>query len=393
MDKFITTRSRFPAIHMASAGISELDELYGYVIHAVPVHDRTEIRYNPEFLRTFTYHIPNFGETPEYIKLRDRSEHLRTLLRDLSPNAPTAADYNIFHIPKASGGLRTITAPNTELKTTQQKILKVFQHDMRVNVHDCAFAYVQHRTIRDALVRHQANNSKWFLKIDLQDFFPSLDKAFLLQQLERNATFHPSTTTEMYYGRIASGRIDRILDYCLYNNALPQGAPTSPILSNLAMIPIDYELTKRLWEFEGHHFVYTRYADDLLISSYTKFDPQDVVNLLVAILEPTPLKINPAKIRFGSSSGSNWNLGLMLNRDNDITVGHKTKEHFRTLLHRFLTSAEAGHPWPPEETRSLEGQRAWIYSIEPEWTNRIVRDYESSYSTHPYRDIVKAILS
>ena len=65
------------------------------------------------------------------------------------------------------------------------------------------------------------------------------------------------------YGR---DELQKALSLCFLNNGLPQGTPISPFITNVMMIAIDHKISKTLRDFDSRRFVYTRYADDLLIS-------------------------------------------------------------------------------------------------------------------------------
>jgi len=86
------------------------------------------------------------------------------------------------------------------------------------------------------------------------------------------------------------------------------------------MIPLDYRIFN--WAAE-HKLVYTRYADDMMISGQENFPWQDVVKFIKEVLAEfnAPYEIKKEKTRFGSVKGANWNLGLMVNGNYDITVG------------------------------------------------------------------------
>ena len=81
--------------------------------------------------------------------------------------------YNTFYIPKKSGGLRRIDAPKPELMDALRRLKTIFEEDFHVLYHTSAFAYIKKRCAVDAVKRHQKNNSKWFRKLDLHDFFGS----------------------------------------------------------------------------------------------------------------------------------------------------------------------------------------------------------------------------
>ena len=84
------------------------------------------------------------------------------------------ADYYEFHIPKRSGGLRTITAPNPELKQLQSDYVKMLEDNNSTRYHNSCYSYTKGRSAADAVRVHQANKSNWFIKLDIKNFFPSI---------------------------------------------------------------------------------------------------------------------------------------------------------------------------------------------------------------------------
>lgn len=386
--RYFTSYAKYSPTEPPSETQKFFDELYD-VQSDIPKYE-----YTPGFFRTYT-RILNM-DTMRHVPITgSKSIAMRAITSNDFMYGRQNLDgmYDIFHIPKRSGGLRTISAPKPELMALQKDILNWMAFTVKLLPHDCAFAYVQHRSVKDVLIRHQRNGSRWFLKLDIKDFFPSMNPDFVLSQLMRNGAvsgpFEP--------GRASwTRRRDQwksILEPCFLNNGLPQGAPTSPLLSNIVMVPIDFTLAGQLWNFNKHHFIYTRYADDILISCKEKFNPQEVVTLVEKTLEDTPLRLNLKKTRFGSSAGANWNLGMMYNAKGDITLGHKRKARFRSMLHNFMMDFKNNQPWSIEDTRKLDGEQAWFRTVEPDWTKRILRTYETEYAGVPYRAMVKAILN
>ena len=393
MKLYLTTRSQYTPTELPTDTQKFFDTLYGVETKSMPI--RAE--YSNHFFRTFTRTAederlfasglrtwPNRGL---HTKSREANKSAN-FMHEHSNDMNTM--YDTFHIPKKTGGLRTISAPKPELKVRQREIKDWIIDTMKALPHDCAFAYVQHRTGKDALIRHQRNESRWFLKVDLKDFFPSLTTDFVTLQLMKNAAFNKFQPSSRYYAD-ALMIWNEILAPCFLNGALPQGAVTSPLLSNLAMVPTDFEISGELFNLNKHRFIYTRYADDLLISCKEKFNPEDVLVILRKHLGQ--LTINDKKTRFGSSAGANWNLGIMYNDQFNLTIGHKRKARFRSALFSFLKDATAGKPWSIEDTRKLDGERAWFASIEPEWMNRIVHEYAIQYADTDFRTIVNSILN
>ena len=134
------------------------------------------------------------------------------------------------------------------------------------------------------------------------------------------------------------------------NGGLPQGTPISPLITNVMMIPVDFKLSNTLRNFEKQSFIYTRYADDFIISSKYDFDVRSVEELVVKYIEqlwcPVHNQCKQDSVWF--ISGRNWNLGVMLNKDNEITVGHKRKSQFQSMLYNYITDKNNGVTWGTE---------------------------------------------
>jgi len=293
--------------------------------------------------------------------------------------------YTSFRIPKHSGGFRTINAPIPQLKELQRRIIFYLTHTRMhtypiVYSHDCAYAYIKGRSALDALKVHQKNNSRWFLKLDIQDFFPSFNREFILKQINQ---IYP-------WSEIGESIWSDILDVCMLNDGLPQGAPTSPMLTNILMVPVDYHLNKALWAYERNVIKYTRYADDLLISSRVDMRKDELISLVKDVLKDTPLKIKTEKTRYGSNAGRNWNLGIMLNQHNQLTLGHKRKKEIKNLVYHFMRSPGT---WLHEDIHNLQGQVAYMKHVEPEYTAYILKKIQKSTdSIISFEDMVKLML-
>ena len=94
------------------------------------------------------------------------------------------------------------------------------------------------------------------------------------------------------------------------------------------------------------------------------------------ILKDTPLKIKYEKTRLGSINGSNWNLGLMLNKDNVITVGHEKKRKYKATIDQFLRSPEN---YDTKEIQKLSGITAYYMHIEPDYFRHIINKYNAKH--------------
>lgn len=277
-----------------------------------------------------------------------------------------SSEYNTFYIPKKSGGLRRIDAPNYEL-TTALRYLKGIFDSAGTLYHTNAYAYIKHRSTIDAVKRHQQNESKWFAKFDLHDFFGSTTPDFVINTFSMVYPF-----SEVLRDPIGSEEFRKAISLAFLNGGLPQGTPVSPTITNIMMIPFDYAFTKYC---RSKSLVYTRYADDFIVSSRARFDFRTVESEICRILSAikAPFSLNKSKTRFGSSSGSNWNLGVVLNKDNNITIGHRNKRRFETMLFNYAMDRKNGKSWQLDDVRTLSGLWSYYSMVERDAISRIVK--------------------
>ena len=284
-------------------------------------------------------------------------------------NVPRKDLYDEFRIPKKKGGLRKINAPHQELMDALRKLKTIFEEDFGALYHTSAFAYIKRRSTIDAIKRHQANESRWFAKYDLSDFFGSTTLDFVLKMLSIIYPF-----SEVISDQEGKRELTTALELAFLDGGLPQGTPISPIITNIMMIPVDYKLSNTLRDYEKQYFIYTRYADDFIISSRYNFDFHNVEGLISKTLADfgAPFTINRDKTRYGSSAGSNWNLGLMLGHQNKITVGYKNIKIFKAMLHNFVRDTTNGIQWSREDVQVLEGYRNYYRMVEKNTIDAIV---------------------
>lgn len=302
----------------------------------------------------------------EYYKNPEKLKKLVNIIRDFNDkyeglrSADRKSLYYEFKIPKHSGGLRTIDAPNDDLKSALYELKDIFESTFNALYHTAAFAYVRKRCNIDAIVRHQRNESKWFSKLDFSDFFGSITPGFTLNMLGRIYPFCMIAEDE-------NGRreLEKALDLAFLNGKLPQGTPISPLITNLIMVPIDHKLSNTLRNYNNNRFVYTRYADDMTISSRYQFTLKEITDLVEATVNEfnAPLKLNRKKSRLGSSSGSNYNLGVLLNKDNEITVGHRRLKQFEAMTHQFAMDVRSGRAWSRDDVLHFAGLAAYYKMV------------------------------
>lgn len=322
----------------------------------------------------FTSRIDTDALIRKLVRFNDQTEALRAQERSTL--------YETFHIPKKSGGLRRIDAPKPELMNALRNLKTIFEEDFHALYHTSAFAYVKNRCTVDAVRRHQKNNSKWFGKLDLHDFFGSTTLDYVIKMFSMVFPF-----SEIVKFPNGEAELRKALDLAFLNGGLPQGTPLSPLITNVMMIPVDYKLANAFRDFDKQRFIYTRYADDFIISSKVDFDVHRVEKLVVDTLHEfgAPFTINESKTRYGSSAGRNWNLGVMLNKDNEITVGHKKKRQFQSMLYNYITDKRKGISWPREDIQTMQGLHSYYRMVEPETIDAIVKHTNEKMETDVLR--------
>ena len=153
--------------------------------------------------------------------------------------------YRPFRIKKRSGGERVIDEPEEQLKRVQRLILRRLLG--RLRSHPAAHGFERGRSIVTAALPHARRAV--VLRMDVQEFFPSTSADRVLSYFRR-----------IGWGAEAAGLLARL---CTHRSGLPQGAPTSPRLSNLVNFRLDARLAARA---RTHGASYTRYADDMTFS-------------------------------------------------------------------------------------------------------------------------------
>lgn len=308
--------------------------------------------------------------------------------------------YDTFWVPKNSSKpghmkWRRIDSPCGELKQCLSELKCIFECMMDgCFYHTAAFAYIPGRSARDAVRKHANNKSNWFLKLDFSNFFGSTTIDFVLNMLSEVFPF--SEIVKVERGREA---LKNCLNLGFLNGGLPQGTPLSPTLTNIMMIVIDYKINKSLNDIKvvspsenEFSFVYTRYADDIIISNRINFDKDKIIALVKSVLAEynAPFKINDTKTQYRSNAGSNWMLGLMLNQEHKVTVGYKRKKLLKATITRYMTERSSGIYWDLEDVQHLQGEIAYCHAIEPETIDYILNSYSVKFGN--IKEAIKADL-
>lgn len=275
----------------------------------------------------------------------------------------TESFYRAFTIPKRSGGKRSIVSPYPSLLEAQRWIL---EHILgKVKMSACVTGFRTEKSIVDNARIHCGRSE--LLKIDLKDFFPSIGFSRVM-----------NVFTSRGYPREIAFLLSRL---CTLDDALPQGAASSPMLSNIICRRMDARFYKVC---KVNRLKYTRYADDITISG--KEIPKGIARMFFEIIEDEEFTVNQKKIRFVKEGEKKIVTGL------DITSGfprvpRKFRRDLRRDIYYVWSSGLAAHVsrrkiFHPQYVSHLEGRVNFWRQVEPECPQLAVVQ-------HRLKDIIK----
>ena len=288
-----------------------------------------------------------------------------------------ATKYKTFEIPKRNGGTRIINAPGDALKLVQKKLSILLQdcldeiNHARNRKDRIAHGFKRGRSIITNASQHR--NRRYVFNIDLEDFFPSINFGRVRGYFIRDNSFALNENVATVIAQIAC-----------HENALPQGSPCSPVVSNLIGHMLDLHLV-RLASSVG--CTYSRYADDLTFSTNKKDFPTEIAlpsdaephlwvpgTELKRLIGHSGFRINAAKTHMHYRTSRQEVTGLIVNKK--INVRHEYRHTVRAMVHSLLTkgSFEAYAPTEKAGTvttekrqgtgNQLHGMLAFIDSID-----------------------------
>lgn len=223
--------------------------------------------------------------------------------------------YYTFRIPKGNGKFRKITAPREELKQAQREVIANLSH---IKVSRDAMGFTEGKSIVTNAKKHIGQ--PFIMNIDMKDFFPSVTKEMVIEALIREG--------------IDNELAEKMAALCTLHGVLPQGAPSSPFLSNIVCKPMDKKISKLCTNVK-----YTRYADDITISG-NKEDVIETIKKVIEIVKSYSLKINYRKVK-GYHKGVRQEVtGIVVNEKPNVSRDNVMQ--FRAKLHNIKCAIKDG---------------------------------------------------
>lgn len=285
--------------------------------------------------------------------------------------------YSQFKIAKRSGKVRTITAPDRRLKIIQSKLAALLDqlYRQRHPVH----GFVSERSVKTNAEAH--GHRRFVVNLDIQDFFPTI-------------------TEKRIAGLLRALGVDRrvseiVARLCCHMGHLPQGAPTSPVLSNMICYRLDTDL---LLVAKSVRAIYTRYADDITFSSYQpptllfeaaipgagRFSPSVLAPQLRAAITSNGFVVNPEKAHYAERNSRRMVTGVKINAG--LNVDRRYIRRIRAMLHSIekLCLADAQTRYDSSGGKGalaahLRGKIAYVAHLKGQ-TDPVVRSLAQRYN-------------
>ncbi len=329
--------------------------------------------------------LQSSGELASHLGISPRQ--LKWLTRNRRP--PTqqpdqrSEHYDYRWIKKRSTGSRLVESPKFFLKQAQRLLLDdVLRH---IPTHPSAHGFCRRRSVHTFVEEHIGK--RFCLKMDLQDFFPSI-QAGRIYGLFRSVGFPlevtgsltrlctnsapPSVIEEMRPAGVRGAfEVSK-----LYGTAhLPQGAPTSPMLANL----IAFRLDSRLAGFADSLGVsYSRYADDLLFSGDQEFARRSkgFATAAASIVTEEGFHVNFRKTRFVNQSQRQMAAGIVINQKKNLA--RREFDQLKAILFNCVKhgGSSQNRNNQPNFEASLAGRIAWVSQLNRRRGNTLLRLFQ-----------------
>ncbi|MBP0030484.1 reverse transcriptase domain-containing protein [Roseofilum sp. Guam] len=293
--------------------------------------------------------------------------------------------YQSFEIPKKIGGKRKISAPNQMLKKAQKWI----QNNIldKIKVHDAAHGFkIEHSILTNA---RPHVNQDIIISFDLKDFFPTISYR-RVKKLFKSLGY--SETASIVFGLLCTEPIIKNIELdgqayelvCWTKRCLPQGAPSSPGITNLLCCNLDQRLSQMA---NKYGFIYTRYADDLSFSASGE-SLDYITNIFKgvrSIVRSEGFTLHESKTRVMRKHQQQKITGIVVNQK--LNISRKTLKRFRALLYQIEQEGFFGKHWGHYRNydllRFIEGFSNFVYMVNPDKGVLFVEQVKRIKEKHP----------
>lgn len=270
---------------------------------------------------------------------------------------------------------RDIYVPEPQLKLVQSWISD-FLRGVNPIHSECVTAYEKGCSITTNARLH--NQHAHVLNLDIKSFFPSCTSR-KVEMAFRQVEFFDSKMERMR--TFQEDEIVLLSKICCRNNALCIGAPSSPALANRIMLPFDCDVLGEL----SPGYSYSRYSDDITISSDEWIDVKATVNLIQELLSSYGFELNCTKTHCRGRGDRRRITGIYIQPNGELSIGLQRKNHIKHTLYDYLVKGEGSSEY-------ILGLIYFALQVEPLWVNRLLSKY-SKYGEARYLGVIGALRS
>jgi len=276
-----------------------------------------------------------------------------------------ASHYISYGIKKKSGGIRKISAPKPKLKATQRAILDELLSKLKPSKY--AHGFVPSKSIVTNAVPHLG--SAVVVNMDLKDFFPTIDYKRVYGFFKKLGYSPQQATVLSLICTIPEEQKIKVhgQDWYLNNGKrhLPQGAPTSPMITNLICRKMDLRMAGIANKLG---FIYTRYADDMTFSGpeSSRKNIQKLKWQTKSIIKAEDFKLHPDKTKVMPNGHRKEVTGIVVN--DKLSIAAPKLKAFRALLYQIEKDGPNGKIWGNPDVdllTSIEGFARYVYMVNP----------------------------
>ena len=271
--------------------------------------------------------------------------------------------YAKYFIPKKGGGRREILQPSKELKVLQRWMVRNIFNEFPVS--RFSRAYSRGDSVKKNAVLHKESN--YICHTDIKNFFPSISRKTIQHFFKENS----NKIREL---ELSNEDLELIMDICLYRGRnLVIGSVASPRIANIVMYEFDNELYEELSKIGS--FIYTRYADDIVISS-KKFIDDNVLNIIDIKMRKYGFSMNFDKTYFMNKGCKREITGVVIdNNCNKLTIGNKKYKEFQREIYNFLIKGRGNAGY-------IKGYLSYVKDISNEQYVQLERIYKKYDGKH-----------
>lgn len=317
----------------------------------------------------------------DFFKLLNIPKKNMTYLLYNKEKKGTENSYRTFEIEKKSGGVRVIHAPNDELKFVQKRLASLLwatqkkiwrENDIHPNI---SHAFEEKKSIITNAKIHR--NKKFVLNLDLEDFFDSFHFGWVKGFFEKDRDFKVPKEVALIIAQLTC-----------FQGVLPQGSPSSPIITNLICKILDFRILKLAKRYK---LDYTRYADDLTFSTNNSsflYENEVFLAKIEKEIEQAGFTLNAKKTRLQISNSRQEVTGLTVNRK--INVPKEYYKNTRAMAHNLYKNGEFLIDGEQGTINKLEGRFAFINQLD-KWNNRLEHNLSLNENNIEYQKYLLSI--